>query len=97
MFTSNKKLTKFRKEVNTKAEYAFDLLKGDTADKEKAFKLFNELKVMVDMSGFSPEIQLSLKKSINRRMDDQFFNVYEQLLRQDQDEEAERLRATLGR
>jgi hypothetical protein len=97
MFTSGKKLTKFRKEVNTKAEYAFDLLKGDTADKEKAFKLFNELKVMVDMSGFSPEIQTSLKKSINRRLDDQFFNVYEQLLRQDQDAEAERLRATLGR
>jgi hypothetical protein len=97
MFTSGKKLTKFRKEVNTKAEYAFDLLQGDTADKEKAFKLFNELKVMVDMSGFSPEIQTSLKKSINRRLDDQFFNVYEQLLRQDQDAEAERLRATLGR
>jgi len=97
LFTSNKKLNKFRKEVNTKADYAFDLLKGDTADKEKAFKLFNELKVLVDMSGFSPEIQLSLKKSINRKMDDQFFNIYEQLLRQDQDAEAERLRATLGR
>lgn len=97
MFTSSKKLAKFRKEVNSKAEYAFDLLQGDTADKEKAFKLFNELRVLIDMSGFSPEIQLSLRKSLNRRLDDQFFNVYEQLLRQDQDAEAERLRATLGR
>jgi hypothetical protein len=97
MFTSNKKLTQFRKDLNRKTEFAFDLLQGDTADKEKAFKLFSELKVMVDMSGFSPEIQQSLRKSINRRLDDQFFNVYEQLLRQDQDAEAERLRATLGR
>jgi len=97
MFTSKKKLTSFRKNVNTKAEYAFDLLQGDTADKEKAFKLFNELKVLIDMSGFSPEIQQSMKRSINRRLDDQFFTTYEQLLRQDQDAEAERLRATLGR
>jgi len=97
MFTSNKKLTKFRKEINTEANYAFDLLKGDTADKEKAFKLFNELKVKIDMSGFSPEIQTSLRKSMNRRLDDQFFNVYETLLRADQDAEAERLRSVLGR
>ena len=97
MFTSNKKLTKFRKEINTEANYAFDLLKGDTADKEKAFKLFNELKVKIDMSGFSPEVQTSLRKSMNRRLDDQFFNVYENLLRSDQDAEAERLRSVLGR
>ena len=97
MFTSKKKLTNFRKDVNRKTEYAFDLLQGDTADKEKAFKLFNELKVLIDMSGFSPEIQQSLRKSINRRLDDQFTTTYEQLLRQDQDAEAERLRATLGR
>ena len=97
MFTSNKKLTKFRKEINSEANYAFDLLQGDTADKEKAFKLFNELKVKIDMSGFSPEVQTSLRKSMNRRLDDQFFNVYENLLRSDQDAEAERLRSVLGR
>ena len=74
-----------------------DLLQGDTADKEKAFKLFNELKVKIDMSGFSPEVQTSLRKSMNRRLDDQFFNVYENLLRSDQDAEAERLRSVLGR
>ena len=97
MFTSNKKLTTFRKDINSKAEFAYDLLQGDAADKEKAFKLFDELKIMIDFSGFSPEVQLSLRKSLNRRLDDQFIRVYENLLRQDQDAEADRLRATLGR
>ena len=97
-FRSSKKFNTFRKEVNNKTEYAFDLLQSkDPADKERAFKMFNELKVMVDFSGFSPELQLSLQKSINRRLDDKFSRTYEQLLREDQDAAAARLRTTLGR
>ena len=97
-FRSSKKYNAFRKEVNNKTEYAFDLLQSkDPADKERAFKMFNELKVMVDFSGFSPELQLSLQKSINRRLDDKFSRTYEQLLREDQDAAAARLRTTLGR
>ena len=97
-FRSSKKFNTFRKQVNVKAEYAFDLLQSkDPADKERAFKMFNELKVMVDFSGFSPELQLSLQKSLNRRLDDKFFRTYDQLLKEDQDAAAARLRNTLGR
>ena len=99
LFTSNKKATDFRKEVNRKAEYAFELLKGDDASKQKAFRLFKELKVYVDVgaSSFSPEIRLSLLKSINRKLDDDFLSVYNGLLRQDMDYAAERLRKTIGK
>lgn len=97
-FRSSKQFTKFRKEVNTKTEYAFDLLQSkDPADKERAFKMFDELKVMIDFSGFSPELQLSLQKSVNKRLDDKFFRTYKQLLKEDQDAAAARLRTTLGR
>jgi hypothetical protein len=97
LFTSSKKANDFRKEVNKKAEYAFELLKGDEASKQKAFQLFKELKIYVDIgaSSFSPEVRLSLLKSINRKLDDDFLSVYNGLLRQDKDYAAERLRTTI--
>jgi len=98
VYNSEKKLKKFRKEINKYSERAYSLIESsDQADKERGFKLMHEIDAMIKLSGFSPEQQKSLTNTALRKDPDSFLRTYQTLLRHDRDFTAQRTAATLGR
>ena len=83
MFTSDKKFSAFRKEVNKDAEYIFTLMEGDANDVDKAITLMQELHERISFSGFSQSQMASLRRSARNRMESSWNKIQENLITQD--------------
>lgn len=83
MFTSNKKFTDFRKEVNRDAQYIFQLMKGDEKDIEKAIRLMEELHVRITFSGFSQSQMESLRRSARTTLESDWAKIQQNLIDQE--------------
>jgi predicted XRE-type DNA-binding protein len=83
MFTSSKKFSEFRKEVNRDSEVIFQLLKGDDKDVEKAIRLMEELTVRIDYSGFSQKQITALKNAATTMNDSELLKIQQNLINLD--------------
>ena len=80
MFTSSKKFSEFRKEVNRDSEFIFQLLKGDDKDVEKGIRLMEELLVRINFSGFSQTQMASLRNAATTMNDSEWLKIQENLI-----------------
>jgi hypothetical protein len=83
VFTSDKKFTTFRKEVNKEAEFIFTLMEGDANDVDKAISLMQELHERISFSGFSQSQMQSLRRSARNRMETNWQKIQNNLIVQD--------------
>ena len=96
IYRDSKHLKEDRKEVNRRAEVAFQLLRSnDPADKERGLRMLNELNVLIKFSGHSPANMVSLQRSI-LSSPDQINEVMQSLLQYDRMTQLSRLQTTLG-
>jgi len=80
MFTSSKKFSAFRKEVNRDSEFIFQLLKGDDKDVEKGIRLMEELLVRINFSGFSQTQMGSLRNAATTINDSEWLKIQQNLI-----------------
>ena len=83
LFTSDKKFSAFRKEVNKDAEYIFTLMEGDANDVDKAITLMQELHERISFSGFSQSQMSSLRRSTRNRMESSWNKIQRNLITQE--------------
>lgn len=83
VFTSSKKFTDFRKEVNRDADYVFQLMTGDVNDINKAIELTKELDARISFSGFSLSQQADLRASTTNMLASGWQRIQDNLIQQD--------------
>jgi hypothetical protein len=83
VFSSDKKFSTFRKEVNKEAEFIFTLMEGDANDVDKAISLMQELHERISFSGFSQSQMQSLRRSARSRMETNWQKIQDNLITQD--------------
>lgn len=83
LFTSEKKFSSFRKEVNKDAEYIFTLMQGNGEDVDTAIKLMQELHERIAFSGFSQSQMMTLRKSTQTRMETSWAKIQKNLIAQE--------------
>jgi hypothetical protein len=95
-FRDNQRLTQFRTEMNRRGEIALRLLQSDDrADIDRGIEMLEELRVQVTLSGFSPELQASLVRSVFNPQEDQMFKIQENLLKADRAGTTQRLQEVM--
>lgn len=83
IYTSNKKFSDFRKEVNRDAEYIFALMEGERGDVDKAIQLMQELHERISFSGFSSSQTNQLRKSARSSIEKSWSKIQKNLIEQD--------------
>lgn len=83
IYTSNKKFSRFRKEVNRDAEFIFALMEGDRGDVDKAIQLMTELHERISFSGFSSSQTQQLRKSARTSLEKNWSKIQNNLIEQD--------------
>jgi hypothetical protein len=95
VFADERQLSRFRREMNNRSEAAYRLLQaGDERSVRRGLELLSEINAQITLSGFSPEQQLSLKRSVATQDENQFNRLMQTLLRYDR-EAATRLQTVL--
>lgn len=95
-FRDNRRLTQFRTEMNRRGEIALRLLQSeDRSDIDRGIEMLEELRVQVTLSGFSPELQASLVRSVFNPQEDQMFKIQENLLKADRAGTTQRLQEVM--
>lgn len=84
IFTSDKKLGDFRKQVDKDAEYIFQLMSNGTPeDTQTAIKLMEELHVRISFSGFSQTEMMSLRRSAASKAEKNWIKIQRSLIAQE--------------
>jgi len=83
IYTSSKKFSRFRKEVNRDAEFIFALMEGDRGDVDKAIQLMTELHERISFSGFSSSQTQQLRKSARTSLEKNWSKIQNNLIEQD--------------
>lgn len=84
IFTSDKKLADFRKQVDRDAEYIFQLMaNGTPEDTQKAIQLMEELHVRISFSGFSQTQMMSLRRSAATKAEKNWLKIQRSLIAQE--------------
>jgi hypothetical protein len=83
LFTSEKKFSTFRKEVNRDAAFIFQLMEGDANDIDKALTLMTELHERISFSGFSQSQMQSLRRSTRTALEGNWSKIQANLIEQD--------------
>ena len=83
IYTSGKKFSTFRKEVNRDAERIFTLMEGDRGDVDLAIQLMTELHERIAFSGFSASQMASLRKSTGTSLEKSWQKIQNNLIEQD--------------
>lgn len=83
MYTSEKKFSSFRKEVNRDAEVIFTLMEGDIDNVEKAIKLMQELHERISFSGFSQTQQMELRRATMHKLETNWVKIQDNLIKTD--------------
>lgn len=83
-FNDDKKLSSFRSNMNSRAEVAFRYLDSDDPETvRRGLEYLREINVHIKTSGFSPEQQLSLGRSVMKRDEEQLGKIIKKLLKYD--------------
>lgn len=83
IYNDDKKLAKFRKEVNLDAERIFTLMEGDAKDTDKAIQLMKELHERIALSGFSPKDTAALRRAATQKLETNWQRIQNKLLSQE--------------
>jgi len=83
IYTSNRKFSDFRKEVNRDAEYIFALMEGERGDVDKAIQLMQELHERISFSGFSSSQTQQLRRSARSSIEKSWSKIQKNLIEQD--------------
>ena len=86
VFADERQLSRFRREMNNRAETAYRYLQaGDERSVRRGLELLAEINAQITFSGFSPEQIMSLKRSIATQDEDQFNRLMQTMLRYDRE------------
>jgi len=86
VFTDERQLARFRREINGRSETAYRYLRdGDERSVRRGLELLAEINAQITFSGFSPEQQMSLRRSVATQDEDQFNRLMQTLLRYDRE------------
>lgn len=84
VFTDERQLSTFRREMNRKSEVAYRYLQSDNENVvRRGLELLAEIDAQIAFSGFSPQIQQSLRRSVATQDEEQFNRTIQRLLRYD--------------
>lgn len=84
IFTNDKKLGDFRKQVDKDAEFIFQLMSnGKAEDTEKAIALMEELHIRISFSGFSQSEMMSLRRSAASKAEKNWVKIQRSLIDQE--------------
>tara|TARA_R100001460_G_scaffold4206_2_gene12135 strand:+ start:11432 stop:15772 length:4341 start_codon:yes stop_codon:yes gene_type:complete len=83
VYTSGKKFSAFRKQVNRDAERIFTLMEGDRNDVDLAIQLMTELHERIAFSGFSASQMASLRRSTGTSLQKSWQKIQNNLIEQD--------------
>lgn len=84
VFADERQLSAFRREMNRKSERAYRYMQSDNENEvRRGLELLAEIDAQIALSGFSPQIQQSLRRSVATQDEEQFNRTIQRLLRYD--------------
>ena len=84
VFADERQLSTFRRELNRRSEVAYRYMQSDNEnDVRRGLEILAEIDAQIAFSGFSPQIQQSLRRSVATQDEEQFNRTIQRLLRYD--------------
>jgi len=84
VFADERQLSRFRREMNRRSEIAYRSLQSDNENEvRRGLELLAEIDAQIAFSGFSPQQQQSLRRSVANQDEEQFNRTIQRLLRYD--------------
>ena len=84
VFADERQLSRFRREMNRRSEVAYRYLQSeDENEVRRGLELLAEIDAQIAFSGFSPQQQQSLRRSVANQDEEQFNRTIQRLLRYD--------------
>lgn len=84
VFADERQLSTFRREMNRRSEVAYRYLQSDNENEvRRGLELLAEIDAQIAFSGFSPQQQQSLRRSVANQDEEQFNRTIQRLLRYD--------------
>jgi hypothetical protein len=95
VITDERQFNSFRRQMNNRSEAAYRYIQaGDERSVRRGLELLAEVNAQITFSGFSPQQQMSLRRSVMTQDEDQFNRMMQTLLRYDRNA-ATRLQSVL--